>query len=220
MLLFPKILSYLNSKSKIFLVLYLLIWVGINSILVHQLPKGFSLPNIQYIYQKNNNLASTLTDPNIWSTTFGIVALTLFEIILVSLLMFIISKLFQFSFTYQESLTAVILSHSVFLLQFISEFIFIKYHPNYFKLISRDKFSLFSIQFITDEFQIKHAVFLDYLFQTINLFEILYWIILSFFFSKAANKNLSVGLKLVVSSYVPILFIWLLFVSLILLLNS
>jgi len=217
---FSKIFSYLNLDSRKILVLYLFLWVGVDEILVNKLPRGFALPSALYVYQKNKSLLSSLSDSNMWSTTVGIVILTLSEIVLVSSLMFTITNLHRLTLSFRKCLGIVIFSHSVFLVQFISEFIFIKYHPTYFQEIHRDEFSLFSIQYFTTEFQISHYEFMNYLFQTISFFEILYWILLSYLFGKASHQNFLFGLKLVVSSYIPALFIWLLFVSLMLLINS
>ena len=59
-----------------------------------------------------------------------------------------------------------------------------------------------------------------FIFQSLNLFEILYWFTLAFLLSKLIKKNLNDGLKLTLSSYVPAFVLWLLAVTFFLITNS
>ncbi len=56
-------------------------------------------------------------------------------------------------------------------------------------------------------------LFLVYPLQTLNLFELLYWFVLAYGISKLIKTNLEGGMKIVLSSYVPALFLWVVFVT-------
>ena len=47
-----------------------------------------------------------------------------------------------------------------------------------------------------------------YPFQTLNLFELAYWLILAYYIGKASQTNMDKGLKIVVYSYGPALLLW------------
>ena len=47
-----------------------------------------------------------------------------------------------------------------------------------------------------------------YPFQTLNLFELAYWLILAFYIGKATETNMDNGLKIVASSYGSALLLW------------
>ncbi len=47
-----------------------------------------------------------------------------------------------------------------------------------------------------------------YPFQTLNLFELAYWLILSYYMGKATQSNMDNGLKIVACSYGPVLLFW------------
>ncbi|AYN06177.1 hypothetical protein [Flavobacterium sp. 140616W15] len=47
-----------------------------------------------------------------------------------------------------------------------------------------------------------------YPFQTLNLFELAYWLILAYFIGKETDTNMDKGLKIVAYSYVPALLLW------------
>ncbi|MBF7091214.1 hypothetical protein IUY40_06655 [Flavobacterium sp. ALJ2] len=47
-----------------------------------------------------------------------------------------------------------------------------------------------------------------YPFQTLNLFELTYWLILAYFIGKETDTNMDKGLKIVVYSYGPALLLW------------
>jgi hypothetical protein len=47
-----------------------------------------------------------------------------------------------------------------------------------------------------------------YPFQTLNLFELAYWLILAYFLGKATETNMDKGLKIVACSYGPALLLW------------
>jgi len=54
--------------------------------------------------------------------------------------------------------------------------------------------------------------FLIYPFQTFNLFEVLYWLILAGGIKQALDKDLDYGIKVVFSGYIPALVLWIIFI--------
>jgi hypothetical protein len=87
-------------------------------------------------------------------------------------------------------------------------FLFIK--TNY-TLLDLQYFSPLSLQNIIS-IQ-KSDTWLIYPLQIINLFELLYWFVLAYGISKLIKTNLQDGMKIVLSSYVPALFLWVVFVT-------
>ena len=60
-------------------------------------------------------------------------------------------------------------------------------------------------------FDIKSlAAFLIYPFSTLNVFEVLYWVLLAGGIKQALNTSFDKGLKVVVSGYLPALVLWML----------
>jgi hypothetical protein len=53
----------------------------------------------------------------------------------------------------------------------------------------------------------------SYALQTLNLFEVGYWFLLGYGVSKATSLNYDLSLRLVVVSYLPLLFIWIALVT-------
>jgi ABC-type transport system involved in cytochrome bd biosynthesis fused ATPase/permease subunit len=53
---------------------------------------------------------------------------------------------------------------------------------------------------------------LIYPFQLLNVFEIIYWIALAYGISKLINNNFDKAFKIVLSSYIPALIVWVVFV--------
>jgi len=215
-----KTIDFCKKHSYSVFILYIIVWDVAYLIAVNNLPKSFSIPTLFNIYETTKSFSLTISDPNIWSTSFGVIFYLLSEILIVSFLFFIISYLYDLSLLFRDYLLIVVFSHSIFLLQYVSEFIFIKSNPQYFQSVSRDKFSLYSIQFFLNELRIKHFDFLDYLFQVISLFEIIYWGLMCLLVSRFSMRSLLFGIKFVFSSYIPALAIWLLIITYILLINS
>jgi len=88
----------------------------------------------------------------------------------------------------------------------------------WFLIIAKD-FNLTDIQFFyplsaLSLFDYKNVeLFLIYPLQTINLFEFLYWFALAYGISKIIKTNLHGGMKVVLSSYVPALLLWIVFIT-------
>ncbi|WP_310559150.1 hypothetical protein [Flavobacterium sp.] len=59
-----------------------------------------------------------------------------------------------------------------------------------------------------------------YPFQTLNLFELVYWLLLAFYLGKATETNMDKGFKIVVFSYGPALLLWIVLVMFLTLNNS
>lgn len=215
-----KTIDFCKKHPYTLFILYIIIWDVIYFVVVNNLPKSFSIPSLFDIYDNTKSFRFTFFNPNFWSTSFGLTFYLISEILLVSFLFFLVSSLYNLNLHFKENLLIVVFSHSIFLLQYLSEFIFIKSDPDYFHSVSRDKFSLFSIKFFLNHFKITHFGFLDYLFQVISLFEVIYWVLLCLFFSRFSNRSHLFGIKLVFSSYIPALFLWLLIITYILLINS
>jgi hypothetical protein len=88
----------------------------------------------------------------------------------------------------------------------------------YFLIVNQD-YNLLELQYFTplsaiNLFDYKNiAPFLIYPLQTINLFELFYWFALAYGISKIINTDLQGGMKVVLSSYVPALLLWMVFIT-------
>ncbi|SEF96149.1 hypothetical protein SAMN03080598_01988 [Algoriphagus boritolerans DSM 17298 = JCM 18970] len=80
--------------------------------------------------------------------------------------------------------------------------------------------SLFRIENFSLFYFLPIEGILKFLLITFSLYEILYWIILSFLLAKYLNRSLDSMLKVVLGYYVPFLFCWVVFVMFISLGNS
>lgn len=102
----------------------------------------------------------------------------------------------------------------------VCEFIFLL--PNIIRVIW---FTFFKLNYSYDELQSFYPLsilnFLDinhidkiwiYPLQLLNVFEITYWIALAYGISKLINNNFDKALKIILSSYIPALVVWVVFV--------
>jgi hypothetical protein len=67
---------------------------------------------------------------------------------------------------------------------------------------------------ILNLFKIENlSVLLVYPFQTLNVFEVLYWVLLAGGIKEALNGDLDTGFRVVFSGYIPALFLWILCIT-------
>ncbi len=202
------------------LIIYLFIWGISYYIVIENLPKQFQLPSIYELWNIHKNIFYLIKDYHIWTTPLGVSFSVFFEIIINTLLIFIGMRIYNINIGFKKNIVVVTFSHFIFYFQMISEFFFIKKFPVYFKHIPREQFSLFSISYFLRLLKISFEPSLYYLLQTISLFEISYWMLLSYFLSVLIEQSFGRAFKIVASSYLVVLTIWLLAITLISIINS
>lgn len=212
------IFNNLTRKPGIILIIYLALWGFMNYLLSKQV--FIETTGLADVYNSEQNVFSVLNNHLFWTTWLGVIIRVLFEILLVSGIIFFTCKVLNYTVTFRKCLIAIIFAHCIFLLQFLVEFLFLKSNSNYLLTQTIEDLSLFSISYYLKYLSISYSWQLDYLFQTLNLFELIYWFLMALFLSVVLNKTYKTGFKLVAMSYIPILFIWLLSISFLLILFS
>jgi len=213
-------MNKLKFSHYYLLLIYLLIWGFSYYIMVLNLPKQFQLLSLNNLWNLHKNFIGTIKDHRIWSTPFGVSFSVFFEIVINSTLLLIGVSAYNVNKGFKKIIIIVIYSHCIFFIQIICEYIFIKHHPEYFNNFPREQFSLFSISYFLRFYSISFEPSLYYLFQTISFFEIAYWFLLSYFLSKLIEKSFGFSFKIIASSYLLVLIIWLLAITLISIINS
>lgn len=210
--------NFLSRKAWILLMIYLSLWGFVDFLLTKQI--FIKSTGLLDVINSEKNVLNVINNHYFWATWLGVVIRVFLEISFVSTIIFWACKVLKYSITYRKCLTVTVFAHCVFLLQFVFEFIFFKSDTSYLQTHAIENFSLFSISHYLKNFKIRYPWELDYLFQTINLFEIIYWLLLGLFLSIALSKTFKTGFKLIALSYIPILFIWLLSISFLLIMFS
>jgi len=200
--------------------IYLLIWILVHNYLTSQFPDNAKLPTLKDLWKHDKTIKGIVNDISFWSTSFGIVIYIWFEVIIVSLTLFAFSKLFKYVTSFSKCLLVVIAAHNIFLLQHIFECLFVIKNAQYFNIVRRENFSLFSISFFLNEAKVSFNTAFYYAFGVINVFEFIYWGLLIFFTMKIHHTNSANAIRLISFSYIPILFLWIITVTFINLMNS
>lgn len=159
-------------------------------------------------------------NPRFWDSPGGVFIRFGLEIFLTSFIMYVALAFLKLKKDLSVCIFIVLLAHFIFLFQIAIEFAYLKFNSNLLKEDYAKNFYLFSLHFFLDYFSIRYPLFLSYFAQTISLFEIAYWFVLAWIVSKIVGLSFSKSVQVIFSSYVLLLLIWLLFVSLMLFLNS
>lgn len=111
----------------------------------------------------------------------------------------------------KEMLSVIINAEIVFVFSGVIKFLyFLLIHQNYNLLDLQFFFPLSVINYFNYQ---DIESFLIYPLQTVNVFELLYWFALAYGISKVTKSDLQGGMKVVLSSYVPALLLWIVFVT-------
>lgn len=210
--------NFFTRKTVILLIIYLALWGIISYILTKQV--FIETTGLVDVYNSEQNVFGVLNNHLFWTTWLGVIIRVFLEILLVSGIIFFTCKVLNYTVTFKKCITAIIFAHIIFLLQFFVEFLFLKSDSSYLQTHTIENLSLFSISYCLKYLSVSYPWQLDYLFQTINLFEFIYWFLMALFLSIVLNKTYKKGFKLIAISYIPILFIWLLSISFLIILFS
>lgn len=171
-------------------------------------------------YSHKKGFFALLNSPHFWNSIAGSSLKILLDVSIVSLIIYFTDQIFNRKLPKQTIYYAVCFSQLVFLFQFLSEFILFKIQPILLQKNEQQQFSIFSVAYFFKETEIDFPIYFQYAFQTLGLFEFLYWIILSWLLFKFSKSSFFYGFKVVMYGYVPLLLIWLLFITFLLFLKS
>jgi hypothetical protein len=171
-------------------------------------------------YFSQNGLVSLLNSPLFWNSTIGSCIKMMLGILITAFILFITDRLLKQNYKWKATVNSVIYAQLVFLIEFIIEFFYIKTHPSILVGNYQQMFNLFSINHLLSCFQIQLPFYFEYATQVIGVFEVSYWVALSWLLSKFNDRSFRSCAVVVLSGYVTVLLLWLLFVSFLLFLKS
>jgi hypothetical protein len=171
-------------------------------------------------YVSENGLISLINNPLFWSSGLGNSLKIVIEVLLTSSFLYLSARLLNHSAKWKKYMSAVCISYSIFLLQYFVEFLYIKTHLSILTGTNLQNFSFLSLNHLLNSLSIPAPHYFEYASQTIGLFEVLYWFVLSWLLSKFTKYPLQSCIVVVLSGYVTVLLCWLLLISFFLLLNS
>jgi hypothetical protein len=156
--------------------------------------------------QKELNAGVSLSVPNIHFPIMIDVFKIFCKTILIASLLYFGAFVFDLKIKFKTLLDATIKSEYIFILPILYEIIYFKFvYVNH--TISDIKY--FYAGSILNLLNYKNVdPWFIYLFQTLNLFELAYWLVLAYFIGKFSGTNMDKGLKIVAYSYGPALLLW------------
>ncbi|MBY5951465.1 hypothetical protein KUV23_10805 [Algoriphagus marincola] len=122
----------------------------------------------------------------------------------------------KYEISYKKVFGIVLISEFIFFIPLFIKIIWFSYHP-----VSMEAVRLFaplSLFSLFDAESLQEWLF--YPFKVLNVFEVVYWILLAFLLAKCLKSSLDSMLKIVLGYYVSFLFCWVVFVMFISLGNS
>jgi|LakMenE01Jun11ns_1017448.scaffolds.fasta_scaffold9828378_2 hypothetical protein len=202
-------MQFFRNFGRIFITS--LIFVGIN----------FILQTFVYSQGAYNNLNNILaiSNPNFWFSSPGIGLRVLIDMSVVSLLLFCCSLLMPKRITFRIVSKAVSYAYLIFLLQMMIEAVLIKAKIATTENERLEEFSFLSVFYFGQKIGLRINPVFHYLTQTISIFEIMFWILLTLGLYHFAKIRLSNSVILVSVGYILPLFIWLLSLSFFALIN-
>jgi hypothetical protein len=141
---------------------------------------------------------------------FLLIILNLIKILILGLLLYSSFIFLNVKVHFNDILKVVIISDSIFIFSLIIKIIwFCFFRINY----NIEDVQLFYPLSLLNLFEIStiNKIWI-YPFQLLNIFEIIYWVLLGYGISKLINNNFDKAFKIVLSSYIPALVIWIVFV--------
>ena len=210
----------IKAKSWWILFFYLTLWGLVHTFLINQFIAAAKIPTINELWKKHNSLSKFLNDINFWSTWLGIIIYLFIEIMIVSGVILLFSKVLKANTSFYKCLIVVVLSHSIFLVEHAIECLFVITDPFYFSNIDRSHFVFLSVSYFLNNASIPFDHTLNYLFEILNFFEIIYWFLLALFFSKVNDTPCNAAVKVIAISYIPILFFWVILITFIQFINT
>lgn len=139
--------------------------------------------------------------------------LFIFNLIKYSIIALIIQTgifLWGFKISYSQLFRVVIVAEFIFLFPLIIKLVWFYFVETNYTLEELQQFYPLSILNVFYVKQISQLWF--YPLQLLNVFELLYWFILALGISKVIKKDFDKSLRIVLSSYLPALFIWVIFI--------
>jgi len=133
------------------------------------------------------------------------------KILIVSLIIYTILLAFYSKVAFKKILETVILAELIPLIAIFIKFIWFSFIQTDYSLKELELFYPLSAITLFDYNNLE--IYYIQGLQLINIFELFYWFVLAYGISRLVNTTLKDGMKVVLSSYVPALFLWVVFVT-------
>lgn len=197
------------KKVVLFNLLLIIIITLYNFSLRYIIYSGFDVLNSSLLIGYQNKAII-----HFWQSSLGETLKLLFNTYLVTLLIYLnIYFLEQQKCSYKNIFLIVVSCQLVFILQMFAEFLF--YFKNRMLIKSTSSISILSISSLFNKFRIPIPEFLNYSFNTINIFEILFIIFLIYKIKQKYNFKIKTAFRIVALGYIFPLTIWLLIITII-----
>lgn len=138
---------------------------------------------------------------------FSIPLIYLFKFTIISFVIWVGSFMFGYKITYAQIWQVVVIAEAIFLIPEMLKiiwFLFIDMDPNLFEIRT---FYPFSLMHLVDPYDIDNRWF--YPLKALNVFEIVYWLVLVEGIHHMAGKQKNIAYAIVFSSYVLFFLLWL-----------
>ena len=132
------------------------------------------------------------------------------KFLFITLILLIGDVLLDTKIGFKKLFFAVILSESIFLTQEAIRVFWFLFIDKPETISDVGKFDILSIYSLVESQNIYS--WLVYPFKTANIYELIYWIFLAWIIKVLSKQNYETSLKLVLTTYVPALFIWVVFI--------
>lgn len=207
-------MNFITKHQIVIPVIYIFFYIISNFLICYYLPLQItSFSELLFLVKKGVNIFSIFNEPPFWNSSPGLFIRLLMEIIISGTVLFSGFIIYKIHVRIKTCFLIIALAHIIFLISIWAEFIFLKIEPHGLSNDYFTRFPLFSLSHLLETVNKPVPKYFSYFYQTIGLFEIAYWFLLAFIISRFVKAGYKTGLKIVFSSYVPLVFIWLLIVS-------
>jgi hypothetical protein len=141
-----------------------------------------------------------------WATYCVIPVIYGLKILLITVIILAGLLIFDYRVTFIKIVQVVLVSEFIFLIPFAIRIIWFNWVDTTYDLNDIQKFYPLSILNIIDSKNIDSWLF--YPFQILNVFELMHWLVLAFGLMKVSEYKYSDMFKVVLASYIPALFLW------------
>lgn len=192
------------------IVLAMVTLFGISSFIIQLY--GFqenSYATFTYIAQYSS-VGEVLNNPLFWTSSVGLSLKMLIDIVVISVVVWTGFVASRKPLSLHRVIPAIAIAHSVFLLQYLIEAIYLL---NFTYKDAVETLSLFSIGFFMYAVEWEYLPQLAYAFQILSIFEILFVVVAAWFLTRSKAVSFKDSLRIVAIFYGGALLIWLLFVT-------
>lgn len=176
---------------------------------------NFSLLNEQTYYQSYSDQLSVDQISNLFNkqleyryvTYIFLVLMYLFKFSTISTVIYTGFFFYNIKVSFSQIFKIVLLSELIFIIPIVFKFVWFAYVHHNYTLTDIQSFYPLSLKNL-----VSTNLLWTYPLQTLNIFEVGYWFLLAYLLADTLDINFDKSLKVILSSYLPMLATWLIFV--------